>query len=281
MTGAENKTAGMPEIIFGTYKLENGSPAAEAVREALSAGFRAFDCAYSYGNDFYVGRGLKESGIPREELFVTNKLWKSFRGREKTVELCKKSLKLMKLSYFDLYLVHWPCPVTEDGWEEINLDTWAGMEALYAEGLVRHIGVSNYKPHHLEALMKGGILMKPEVNQVECHPGFVPEETVAYCKAQGIVPQGWRPFGKDAGAAADPLVAEIAAGHDATPAQVCLAYVRAKGLTPVCRTKTPERMKENLGALSLRLSEEDVARIDAMEQTYASGYDADTHPPAD
>ena len=280
MTGTENKAA-MPEIIFGTYKLENGAPATEAVKEAVKAGFRAFDCAYSYGNDFYVGRALKESGLPREALFVTNKLWKSFRGREKTVEVCKKSLKLMKLSYFDLYLVHWPCPVTSDGWEEINLDTWAGMEALYAEGLVRHIGVSNYKPHHLEALMKGGILMKPEVNQIECNPGFVQEETVAYCKAQGIALQGWRPFGKNAGAVGDPLIVSLAEQYHATPAQICLAYVRAKGLVPVCRTKNPERMKENLAALSLKLPDADIQKIDGMGQTYASGYDADAHPPAD
>ena len=271
----------MPDIIFGTYKLENGSPATEAVREALRAGFRAFDCAYSYGNDFYVGRALKESGLARDEYFVTNKLWKTFHGREKTVEVCKKSLKLMKLSHFDLYLVHWPCPVTEDGWEEINLDTWAGMEQLLAEGAVRHIGVSNYKVHHLESLRKGGILMKPEVNQIECHPGFVEEETVAYCRAQGIALQGWRPFGKDTGAVRDPLVLSLAKQYDATPAQICLAYVCAKGLKPVCRTKNPERMRENLGALSLKLSDADVKRIDAMAQTYATGLDADTNPPAD
>ena len=271
----------MPELIFGTYGLPEGSGTTTAVEEALRAGFRAFDCAYSYGNDFYVGRALKASGLAREDFFVTNKVWKTFRGKEKIVEICKKSLKLMKLSHFDLYLVHWPCPATEDGWQEINLDTWAGMEALLAEGCVRRIGVSNFQPHHLKALTDGSAGTKPAVNQIECHPGFVQEEIVAYCQNTGIALQGWRPFGKKAAAPEDPLIRSIAAQYDATPAQICIAYVRAKGLTPVCRSKTPERMRENFAALSLALSAEDVARIDAMEETYASGYDADNNPPAD
>ena len=271
----------LPEIIFGTYRLPEGSGSTAAVEEALRAGFRAFDCAYSYGNDFYVGRALKASGLAREEYFVTNKVWKSFRGKEKTVEVCKKSLKLMKLSYFDLYLVHWPCPATQDGWQEINLDTWAGMEALLAEGCVRRIGVSNFQPHHLRALTEGGAATKPAVNQIECHPGFVREEVISFCQKESIALQGWRPFGKNAAAPEDPLIRSLAAQYDATPAQICIAYVCAKGLAPVCRTKTPERMRENLAALSLELSTEDQRRIDAMEETYASGYDADENPPED
>lgn len=268
----------MPAIVFGCWHLAPGSETVDAVREAVIAGYRGFDTAYSYGNDFYVARALKKTQVPRRQLFITNKVWNSFRGQEAVVECCKKSLRLMRQDYFDLYLVHWPVSIAQDGWVDINRSTWAGMEQLYREGLVRAIGLSNFSRHHIRALIKQGIETMPLVNQIEFHPGFYPKELLEYCQSLDMLVEGWSPLGSGE-VLKHPLIIQLAQKYCCTPAQICLAWVAQKGVIPVPRTKTPDRMVENNNVFSVLIEQSDLMLIDQLEGIGWSGFDADENQP--
>jgi diketogulonate reductase-like aldo/keto reductase len=263
----------MNRIGFGTWKLPVGEAPA-IVREALSAGFRRIDTAAAYANEAAVGEGIAASGVARAELFVSGKLWVTRRAYPKAVAACKKSLKTLGLAYFDQYLIHWPATAAlYDNWPEINAETWRAMEALQREGLARSIGVCNFKKHHLAALLSGAST-PPAVDQIEFHPGFAQEETVAYCKARGIAVEAWSPLGN--GALLDhPALLEIAAAHGRSAAQVCLRWCLECGVLPVTKTVSAARMRENLDSLGFRLSPNEVARIDALPPCAFSGLDAD------
>ena len=266
----------IPSLAYGTWKLENN--VAETVGTAIDTGYRSIDTAYSYGNDFYVGKAIKKSGFSREELFITNKVWNSFRGKESTVEAFKKSLRLMKLNYFDLYLIHWPAPITQENWAEINLSTWEGMEELYKEGLVRSVGVSNFKIHHLKKLLDGNISVKPMVNQIELHPGYYQKDLVDFCKENNILVEGWSPFGSGQ-VLSNSILVNLSQKYKCTPAQLCLNWAADKKIIPVARTQNAERMKENLFFPEINLSEEDTLCIDSLSDVGFSGFDADLSVP--
>lgn len=258
-----NNGVKMPCIAFGTWNLEMGSKAKEAVLEALKVGYRSIDCAYSYGNDFSVGKAIKESGISREDLFVTNKVWNDFRTKDSVVEVCKKSLKLMKLDYFDLYLVHWPVSEEDENWKQINFDVWQGMEQLYKEGFVKAIGVSNFNQNQIEALKECGAKILPMVNQIEFHPGYLQEEIVAYCKANDIVVEAWSPLGSG-NVFENKTLKTIAKKHGKSVAQICLKWEIQKGVVPIPRSSNPERIAGNIDVFDFELSEEDIALIDSI-----------------
>ena len=172
----------MPAIGYGTWHLSPGKSTTEAVTAAIDCGYRLIDTAYSYGNDFYIGKAIRASGISRDQLFITNKAWQTFQTGTAVFEGCRKSLSLMKLTYFDLYLVHWPVPITQIDWKEANREVWSGMERLYREGYVKAIGVSNFLPHHIEALKEHNIQVEPMVNQIEFQGiSFVRVFIVNYC----------------------------------------------------------------------------------------------------
>lgn len=264
----------MPQIAYGTWRIENGNPTTEAVMRAIEAGYRHIDTAAAYGNDFAVGKAIKKCGVSRENLFITNKLWNSCRGYEEAIAACKRTLKLMKLEYLDAYLIHWPASwAVYDNWDEINSETWRGMELLQKEGLVKSIGVSNFLPHHLNALLQSATVL-PAVNQFEMHPGKNQAELVLFCKEKGIVPMAWSPLGHGE-VLSSPIICELAGKYNKTPAQICLQYVLQKGLCLVTRSVNKERMVQNLEVSDYILEKEDMLIIDGMESLGDTGLHPD------
>ena len=184
----------IPCIGYGTWKTPDGETASVSVKTAIELGYRHIDTAAAYGNETSVGEGIRESGISREQLFVTSKVWNTERGYEKTLHAFEKTCQDLGTDYLDLYLIHWPASVNQfENWEEINISTWKAMMELYKEGRIRAIGVSNFMPHHLKALMETEII--PMVDQIEFHPGWIQNETVKYCKENMIQVEAWSPLG--------------------------------------------------------------------------------------
>lgn len=260
----------MPALAYGTWKIENGAATTEAVLQAVEAGYRHIDTAAAYGNDFAAGKAVKKCGLLREELFITNKLWIAYRGYDETITACKRTLKMMKLEYLDAYLVHWPAsPAQYKDWEERNLETWRGMEQLLREGLVKNIGVSNFMPAHLRGILENAAV-RPALNQFEMHPGKKQEELTSFCIQNRICPMAWSPTGHGA-VLQNEVIRKIAEETGKSPAQVCLKYVLEKGLSLVCRSVRPERMKENLELFDFSLNPEQIKAIDGLEGTGDSG----------
>ena len=187
---------GVPCVGFGTWELPEGDAGLGALRQALADGYRHIDTAEAYGTEADVGRALRESGIAREELFVTSKVWNDHRGRDAALRAFEGSLERLGLEYLDLYLVHWPAVQgPDDEWQRTNRQTWRALEELYRDGRVRAIGVSNFKRRHLEPLMDAADIL-PMVNQIELHPGCAQKETRAFCDRHDIVVEAWSPLGR-------------------------------------------------------------------------------------
>ena len=263
----------IPWVGFGTWQTPDGQVAADSVKAALTAGYRHIDTASIYKNEAGVGQGIRESGVPREEIFVTTKIWNNKRGYEKTRESVEKSLERLGLDYLDMVLIHWPAaPHRVENWEELNQSTWQALTDLYKEGKIRAIGVSNFKPHHLKALLEAEV--KPMVNQIELHPGMTQQETVDLCKEHGILLEAWSPLG--CGRLLDhPFLAELAAKYGKSVAQVCIRWCLQKGFLPLPKSVTPSRILDNTKVFDFVLSDEDMAAMDAMENVGWSGLDPD------
>lgn len=254
----------MPDIAYGTWKIENGATTTEAVLKAISLGYRHIDTAASYGNDFAVGKALKKSVVCRDELFITNKLWNTCMGYKASIDACKRTLKLMKLEYLDAYLIHWPASIsTCENWEKQNLDTWRGLEQLQKEGYIVNIGVSNFLPAHLEAILRYGSV-KPTINQFEMHPGKRQDKTIEFCKEHNICPMAWSPMGHGA-LLEQKTISRIAKEKGKSPAQICLRYVLEKNMALVTRSIHEERMIENMSIYDFELSDEEVEELDQLE----------------
>ena len=253
----------MPTIGYGTWKVENSSAGADAVAEAIGAGYRHIDGAARYENEESVGEGIKKSGIARDELFVTSKVWYTHRSYEKVLESCDTTLKDLELDYVDLYLIHWPAVAKNyENWEAVNAETWRAMEAIYRSGKAKAIGVSNFLPQHLSPLLRTAEIV-PMVNQIEFRPGYPQTECTEWCLERGIVPEAWRPLGAGAALTGE-LMKELSEKYGKTPAQICLRWVLQHGLAPLVKSANPVRMRENLDVYDFELSAEDMARIDAL-----------------
>ena len=263
----------IPWVGFGTWQTPDGQVAADSVKAALAAGYRHIDTASIYKNEAGVGQGIRESGVPREEIFVTTKIWNNKRGYEKTRESVEKSLERLGLDYLDMVLIHWPAaPHRVENWEELNQSTWQALTDLYKEGKIRAIGVSNFKPHHLKALLEAEV--KPMVNQIELHPGMTQQETVDLCKEHGILLEAWSPLG--CGRLLDhPFLGELAAKYGKSVAQVCIRWCLQKGFLPLPKSVTPSRILDNTKVFDFVLSDEDMAAMDTMENVGWSGLDPD------
>lgn len=263
----------IPSPGYGTWQTPDGDVAVAGVREAILCGYTHIDTAAIYGNEVSVGKGIKESGIDRKYLFVTSKLWNKERGYKTTLAAFDKTLKDLDMDYLDLYLIHWPAAAHQfDNWVEINLDTWKAMSELYQTGKIRSIGVSNFKPHHLEPLMKTEV--KPMVNQIEFHPGFLQEETVKYCKDNDILVEAWSPLGNGR-VLKDPVLAEIADKYNKSVAQICIRWCIQHDVLPLPKSVTPSRIRENYKVYDFVITDEDMERIDGMGEFGASGMDPD------
>lgn len=267
----------MPCVGYGTWQTPDGDVARNSVRAAIEAGYRHIDTAAGYGNEASVGAAIKESGVARDQLFVTTKHWVADRGYEKTIAACEKSLQNLGMDYMDLYLIHWPAVAkVAPNWEEINADTWRGFEKLYKDGKIRAIGVSNFLPNHMDSLIANSTV-KPMVNQIEFHPGYYQPELVEYCKKNGITVQAWSPLGSGA-VLKDPLLAEIAAKYGKSVAQLCIRFALQQDVVALPKSTTPQRIASNMDVFDFQITDEDMAAIKAMPKIGYSGFYAEEAP---
>ncbi|MEU8817269.1 aldo/keto reductase [Actinoplanes sp. NPDC048796] len=253
----------IPQLGFGVFQVP-GAQTQAAVSTALEAGYRSIDTASAYGNEAGVGRAIAASGLLRDELFVTTKLWISDFGRTPTRDALRRSLDALGLDRVDLYLIHWPAPATD-----AYLETWQALEELRAEKLTRSIGVSNFLPGHLDRVAAlGGAV--PSVNQIELHPALQNRETVAANTALGIVTEAWSPLAQGAVLDAAPVVA-AARDHGVTPAQAVLRWHLQQGRVVIPKSVTPARIAANLDVFGFDLTPAELAAIDALESDGRTG----------
>ncbi|MEK4487846.1 aldo/keto reductase [Psychrobacillus sp. FSL H8-0484] len=260
----------MPWFGIGVFKVEEGPELVNAVKFAIKHGYRSIDTAAIYENEEGVGQaireGINEAGIPREELFITSKVWNSDLGYESTIEAYETSLKKLDLEYLDLYLIHWP---VEGKYKE----AWRALETLYKEGRVKAIGVSNFQAHHLEDLMKDAEI-KPMVNQVEYHPRLTQKEIQAFCQEHGIQLEAWSPLMQ--GQLLDNLVLqEIANKYNKTIAQIILRWDLQNGVVTIPKSTKEYRIVENSTVFDFELTKEEMQRIDELNQNHRVGPDPD------
>ena len=259
----------LPAGAFGTYKAADGK-SADVISLAIGAGYRYFDTASFYGTEEYLAEAIGRSGIPRNELFITSKLWKEEMGYKNAKEAFERSLQRLKTDYLDLYLIHWPLPYPGcTDWRELDAETWRALEELYREGKVRAIGLSNFLPHHIENILEH-CEIPPMVDQIEYHPGYSQEAAVKYCQEKEILVQAWSPLGRTR-VLQDPLILSMAEKYGVSPAKICLAFAVQRGVQPLPKASSQERMKENLDLCSFEMEQEDIWRLATMPQTGWSG----------
>ncbi len=261
-TATLNNGVSMPRVGFGVFQTEEGPEVEHAVRWALETGYRHIDTASFYENENGVGKAIAESGVPREELFVTTKVWNSEQGYNETLKAFDRSRSKLRLDVVDLYLVHWPL-------KNSFKDTWKALEKLYADGKVRAIGVSNFLPHHLEELMADFDVI-PAVDQVEWHPFLFQKELYDFCKAKGIQQEAWSPLTR-ARFLDNPVITDIAGAHGKSPAQVLLRWDLQHEVITIPKSVHKERIIENSQIFDFKLSSEEMARLDALDSNTRIG----------
>lgn len=250
----------IPCIGYGTWQTPDGETARDSVKAAIQAGYRHIDTAFAYGNEVSVGEGIRLSGVARDQIFVTTKHWVTERGYQKTIAAVEASLKNLGLDYLDLYLVHWPCVEKYSAdWKEINAETWRGFERMYQDGKIRALGVSNYEKKHLEALDETAVI-RPMVNQIEFHPGFIQMDNVRYCQERGMLVQAWSPLGSGA-VLQDEGLAAMAARYGKSVAQLCVRFALQCGVLPLPKSVTPSRIVQNAEVFDFAITDEDVQTL--------------------
>ncbi len=250
----------IPQLGFGVFKVSN-EDAAAAVQHALEAGYRHIDTATIYGNEEGVRRGIDAAGVDPKDIFITTKLWNDDQGYDSTLRAFDASMQRLGLDTLDLYLIHWPCP-PKNG---LFHDTWRAFTELQMQGRIRSIGVSNFRVGDLDELMAKSE-SKPVLNQIELHPYFTQQELRAKGARHDILTQAWGPLGQGRGLLDDPVLAEIARSHDATPGQVVLAWHRQIGNVVIPKSVTPSRIVENFQSLELELTQDELTRISGLDK---------------
>ncbi|GLW35699.1 aldo/keto reductase [Actinoplanes regularis] len=254
-----NNGVAIPQVGFGVFQIPDAETQA-TVSTALEIGYRSIDTAAVYGNETGVGRAVAASGLPRDELFVTTKLWITDLGRTSARDALHASLDRLALDRVDLYLIHWPAPATD-----AYLEAWQGLEELYAEGLARAIGVSNFLPEHLDRVVAlGGTV--PAVNQIELHPALRNRATAAAGAAHGVATEAWSPLAQGGALLAEAPVVAAARAHGVTPAQVVLRWHLQQGHIVIPKSATPSRIAANLDVFGFELTAAESAAIDALDR---------------
>lgn len=256
----------MPWFGLGVFKVEDGSEVIEAVKTAIQNGYRSIDTAALYGNEEGVGQAIKESGVPRQELFITTKVWNSDQGYDSTLQAFETSINKLGLDYLDLYLIHWP---GKDKYKE----TWKALEKLYKDGRVRAIGVSNFKIHHLEDLMSSAEI-QPMVNQVEYHPHLTQKELLSFCQREGIQLEAWSPL-KQGQLLSDPTINKLAEKYGKSSAQIILRWDLQNKVVTIPKSIKEQRIIENANIFDFELSAEDMEEIDELNKDERVGPDPD------
>jgi 2,5-diketo-D-gluconate reductase A len=255
----------IPQIGLGVYKISDDEAAA-VVRTALEMGYRLIDTASMYENEEGVGRGIRESGIPRSEIFVTTKFWMDDLGYDNTKAALRKSLDLLGMDYVDLYMIHWPAP--ERG---LYTESWRAMEELHDEGLSTSIGMSNFHTNHLDDIFAMAT-KKPVINQIEIHPWLTQEKTAAYNAEHSLVTQAWSPLAR--GQILDePTLVELGGKYEKSVAQLIIRWHIQRGFAVIPKSVTPARIKANTEVFDFEISAEDMARMSGLNKNYRTGVD--------
>ncbi|MHB1347365.1 MAG: aldo/keto reductase [Candidatus Humimicrobiaceae bacterium] len=263
-----NNNIEMPILGFGVLHITDNDEAANCVKTAIKHGYRNIDTAMIYGNEAGVGKGIKESGINREDLFITTKVWNSDHGYNETLKAFEGSMERLKLNYLDLYLIHWPVPKNDR-----YVQTWKALEKLYADGKVRAIGVSNFNISHLENIIAQCSIV-PAVNQVEFHPWLLQAELFDYMKKIGIYPEAWSPLAQGALLDNETLI-EIAKKYNKTVAQVIIRWDLQKDVITIPKSSKEDRIASNADVFDFLLSEQDIKTIDGLNKNFRTGPDPD------
>lgn len=257
----------IPSIGFGTYKSGNEKETSEIIKNALKLGYKMIDTASFYNNEVAIGKGIKESGVNREEIFLVTKLWNDDHGYDNTIKAFNKSLENLQVDYIDLYLVHWP--------NKLNAETWKAFEDLYESGKIKAIGVCNFKIDHLEDLKKTAKIM-PMVNQVEIHPFSIKNELIDYCNSNNIKVVAWSPISRGRVLSND-LMIDLSEKYKKSIVQIVLRWHMQKGVIPIPKSSNIDRVKENIDVFNFSISDEDMKAIDSLDEGY---YASVTQPPA-
>lgn len=256
----------IPVMGLGVYKNIDEKELETAVSSALEFGYRHIDTAKVYKNEKGVGEAIKKSGVPREEIFVTTKVWNTDQGYEKTLQAFDKSLEALDVDYIDLYLIHWPMPGT-------YAETWKALEKLYKDGKVRAIGVSNFNPHHLQDIFNN-CEIKPMLNQVEYHPHLAQPELKKFCEAHDILLEAWSPL-KRGRMFDEPLIVRLSEKYGKTPAQIILRWDVETGVSTIPKSVSRDRVRENGDIFDFELTAEEVWEITALNRHERVGKDPD------
>ncbi|WP_066289952.1 aldo/keto reductase [Bacillus sp. FJAT-29937] len=259
-----NNGVKMPQLGFGVWRVED-ELATESVAKALEVGYRSIDTAMIYKNENGVGKAIKESAIPREELFITTKVWNSDQGFDRTLQAYEDSLERLGLDYVDLYLIHWPAPEFDQ-----YADTYKALEKLYRDGRVKAIGVCNFELEHLDRILKE-CDVKPVLNQIECHPFLAQSELKDFCSKHEIFVEAWSPLHQGGEVLQNETIKNIAAKHDKTAAQTVLRWHLQNNTIVIPKSVTPSRIEENFNVFDFELSANEMNEINNLNRNERKG----------
>lgn len=258
----------MPWVGLGVFRMENDEDTQQVIEDAIAMGYRHIDTAAIYGNEEVVGKAIKNSGLPREELFITTKVWNEEQRKDRVMAAFEESLKKLGVEYVDLYLIHWPVPGE-------FIKTWKVLEEIYKSGRVKAIGVSNFKKHHLEELKQESTIV-PAVNQIELHPYLIQQEDLDYSMQLGIRVEAWSPFAANKLNLFDEKVLkDMAKKHEKSPAQIILRWDYQRGVVVIPKSSNEKRLAENIDIFDFKLSAEEMQQINALNRNERVGSDPD------
>lgn len=264
----------IPAVGLGTWQITDREIMSDVVGAAYDIGYRMIDTAAAYSNEISISKAIAAKEINRSEIFLSDKVWNTNRGYDEVQEACKRSLKKLKTDYLDLYLIHWPASKKlYSNWAEINAETWRGMEQLYQDGLVRAIGVCNFKEHHLKELQNTATIM-PHINQFEMHPGMPQTDLINFCKREEIIVEASSPLGTGA-ILKNETICDIGRKKNKTSAQICLRWELQKGVVVIPKTVNTERLAQNIDVFDFELTDDEMKIMDEIPYCGGIGIDPD------